>query len=103
MQMDINLICKAVNHGNWSFTEHSVRQMRDRRIRAEEVQQAILCGEIIEEYPDDKYSPSCLLHGQTAEGRHIHVVCSLAPIVRIITVYEPNSQEWIDYRQRKNE
>lgn len=100
--MDIRLICEAVSQGNWSFTEHGVRQMRDRRIKVNEVRQAILCGEIIEEYPDDKYSPSCLIYGQTVELRHLHIVCSLPPVVRIITVYEPNQQEWIDYRRRKN-
>lgn len=99
--MDIHIICEAVNQGNWSFTEHAVRQMRDRRIKTDEVRQAILNGEIIEEYPDDKYSPSCLVYGQTAERRRLHIVCSLPPVVRIITVYEPNRYEWIDYRRRK--
>lgn len=99
--MDIRLIREDVNRGDWSFTEHAVRQMRDRRIKADEVQQAILSGEIIEEYPDDKYSPSCLVYGQTVERRRLHVVCSLPPVVRIITVYEPNQEDWIDYRRRK--
>jgi hypothetical protein len=26
------------------------------------IKEAILIGEIIEEYPDDKYSPSCLIN-----------------------------------------
>ncbi len=99
--MDIRLIHEAVDHGDWSFTELGAHQMRDRRIKADEVRQAILSGEIIEEYPDDKYSPSCLIYGQTVAGKRLHVVCSLPPVVRIITVYEPNQEEWIDYRRRK--
>lgn len=99
--MDIHLIREAVNQGDWSFTEHAVRQMRDRQIKVDEVQQAILSGEIIEKYPDDKYSPSCLVYGQTVAQKRLHVVCSLPPFVRIVTVYEPNQEEWIDYRRRK--
>jgi hypothetical protein len=99
--MDIRLIREAVSQEHWSFTEHGVRQMRDRRIKADEVRQAILSGEIIEEYPDDKYSPSCLIYGQTVDLKRLHVVCSLPPVVRIITVYEPDQQEWVDYRRRK--
>jgi hypothetical protein len=34
-------------------------------------------GEIIEEYPDDKYSPSCLIYGKTEGGRELHVHAAL--------------------------
>ncbi len=66
-----------------------------------EIEEAVLSGEIIEEYPDDKYSPSCLIYGHTKTGRHLHVQISLPPSVVIITVYEPDETEWIDYRIRR--
>ena len=58
---------------------------------------------IIEEYPDDKYSPSCLLLGFTSEGRPLHIQMSLAEteLVKIITLYEPHASEWIDYTYRR--
>ncbi|MEG4054235.1 MULTISPECIES: DUF4258 domain-containing protein [unclassified Microcoleus] len=35
-----------------------------------------MAGEVIEEYPDDKYSPSCLIFGLTIANRPLHVQCS---------------------------
>jgi len=62
---------------------------------------AILNGEIIEEYPDDKPFPSCLIYGRSADGRPLHVVCAVAPVSRIITVYFPDESKWVDYRVRR--
>jgi hypothetical protein len=99
--MDILLIQQLVRSGEIFFTDHAVRQMAKRNIDDDEVTDTILAGEIIEEYPDDKYSPSCLIFGRTAQKRPLHVVCSLPPRVRVVTVYEPNTDEWIDFRRRK--
>jgi hypothetical protein len=59
------------------------------------VKSVILFGEIIEDYPDDKYGPSCLIYGVTEEGRILHVQCSIEP-VWIVTAYDPtvNPEEW---------
>ena len=65
------------------------------------VMEAILNGEIIEEYPQDKYSPSCLIYGKTKAGRDLHVQVSLPPKVVVITTYEPDSDEWIDCQIRR--
>lgn len=100
--MDILGIQKAVHESAIFFTDHAVRQMAKRNIDDLEVCEAILSGEIIEEYPDDKYSPSCLVYGRTLKERHLHVVCSLPPRVRIVTVYDPDPDEWTDYRRRKS-
>jgi hypothetical protein len=83
------------------FTEHAVRQMAKRDISDAEVIEAISDGHIIEEYPKDKFGPSCLIYGDTRENRPLHVVCSLPPRVRIITVYEPEPGEWIERRYRR--
>jgi hypothetical protein len=51
-----------------------------------------------EDYPEDKYGPSCLILGFTKEDRPIHVQCSLEP-VWIITCYDPSQKplEWDEY------
>jgi hypothetical protein len=54
----------------------------------EEVRQAILAGEIIEDYPEDKYGHSCLICGRTEAGKILHIQCSVEP-VWIITAYDP--------------
>lgn len=99
--MNILDVQKEVPEDNIFFSEHALRQMAKRDISDDEVVEAILSGEIIEEYPDDKYSPSCLIFGETKGKRPLHVVCSLPPRVRIITVYQPDPDEWIDNRRRK--
>jgi hypothetical protein len=39
--------------------------------------------------------------GRTNAGRPVHVQCSLPPTVRIITLYEPDAEEWINFRTRQ--
>ena len=92
--MDIEPIRKIAQASELFFTDHAVRQMANRSIMDTEVVEAILAGQIIEEYPDDKYSPSCLIFGCTQAGRPLHVQCSLPPHVRVITTYQPDPEEW---------
>jgi hypothetical protein len=75
--------------------------MADRRVTDHEVQEVILgpAAEIIEEYPTDKYSPSCLIYGVTGQGRAVHVQANAHGV--IVTVYEPDPQEWIDLKRRR--
>jgi hypothetical protein len=60
-----------------------------------------LGGEIIEEYHDEKYSPSCLIYGKTEAGRDLHIQVSYPPSVVVITVYEPDPEEWVDSKTRR--
>ncbi len=99
--MDILEIRSAAQKDQIFFTEHAVRQMAKRNIIDEDVFEIISSGKIIEEYPADKYGPSCLIYGQTVNDRQLHIVCSLPPRVRIITVYQPDPAEWIEYQRRK--
>ncbi len=99
--MDVAEIQRYVQADRFTFTDHAVRRMLERNINDLEVKQAILSGEIIEEYPDNKYSPSCLIYGQTESGRDLHVQCSLPPQVKIVTTYEPDPAEWLDNRIRR--
>lgn len=57
---------------------------------------------MIEGYPDDKYSPSCLLLGFTKSDRILHIqVSQMESDVTKITLYEPDEKEWINYRTRR--
>ena len=60
--------------------------------------------ELIENYPDDKYGPSCLILGFTEGNRPLHIQCSYPspPIIEIITLYEPNPANWIGFKKRKD-
>ena len=99
----IEQIRAKVQAGQFEFSKHAVDQSILRRISLRELVQAIADGEIIENYPDDKYGPSCLVLGFTIAGRPLHVQCShpSRPLVKIVTLYEPDPDQWIDLRVRK--
>jgi len=91
----IKRIKKQVKAGNYRFTVHGFERCVERHISPNEVKRAILSGESIEDYPEDKYGPSCLIYGVTKDGGVLHVHCSIDP-VWIITAYDPtlNPDEW---------
>ena len=99
--MPIKPIRDKILKSEHRFSEHAVKRMIKRSIECFEVGEAIINGEIIEDYPDDKYSPSCLIYGKTKNGRDIHVQVSLPPKVVVITTYEPGPDEWIDCKIRR--
>jgi len=101
--MLIDSIQEKIETGLFEFSKHAVDQSIIRRISVQDVCDAINNGTIIEDYPDDKYGPSCLIFGMTAERRPIHIQCSYPsrPIVKIITLYEPNPIRWVDFITRR--
>jgi hypothetical protein len=92
-QEQISLIRFKIRSGDYRFTLHSLERRIERSINTNEIEEAILNGEIIEDYPEDKYGPSCLISGLTINERSIHVQCSLNP-VWIITCYDPSEKPW---------
>lgn len=85
--------------GEFDFTRHAVKRAVERNISVQEIVEAGATAEAIEEYADDKYTPSCLLLGFTQAGKPLHLQVSLTDtfLVRIITWYEPSEQEWSNY------
>ena len=90
----------------YEFAKHAVDQSVIRQISVRELEQAIASqAEVIEDYPEDKYGPSCLILGFTTAGRPLHVQCShpSRPLIKIITLYEPDPDLWDKLRTRKPE
>ncbi|MEA3417177.1 MAG: DUF4258 domain-containing protein [Thermodesulfobacteriota bacterium] len=99
----IDSIRSRVIVGDYRFTVHGFERCVERHISPDEVKYAILSGEIIEEYPEDKYGPSCLVCGVGEKKRILHVQCSINP-VWIITAYDPtlNPDRWDkDFKRRR--
>lgn len=63
--MTIKTIQDKIEKGEYRFSDHAVKRMIKKSIDRHDVEEALLGGEIIEEYPEDKYSPSCLIYGKT--------------------------------------
>jgi hypothetical protein len=90
----------------YEFSKHAVDQTIIRGICVSELEEAISNrSEVIEDYPEDKYGPSCLVLGFTGAGRPVHVHCSYPtrPLVKIVTVYEPDPELWTEFRIRKTD
>jgi hypothetical protein len=97
-------IRRKVTEGRYEYAKHAVDQTILRGIGAEEVTEALLSHlELLEDYPEDYYGPSCLVLGFTAKNRPIHVVCSYPSreLIKLITVYEPEESQWLDCRTRR--
>jgi hypothetical protein len=86
----------------FEFSRHALDQSVARSISLDEFRQAIVTAEVIEDYPNNKYGPSCLLLGYTAASRPIHVHLSYPsrPLVRVVTLHEPDPARWRDNRIR---
>jgi Domain of unknown function (DUF4258) len=85
------------------FSKHAVDQSIIRRISVQETRELFGDAEVIEDYPEDKYGPSCLILGRTRQGRPLPIQCSYPsrPIIKIITLYEPDPDLWIDFKIRR--
>lgn len=92
-----------VERGLFEFSLHATNQSIVRQICVSEIREAVASAEIIENYSNDKYGPSLLILGFTRAGRplHLHLSTPARPILKIITLYQPDPALWIDFRFRK--
>ena len=99
----IEQIQAKISADEFEYTRHATDQSILRQITVQDLRDAIENGEIIEDYPDDKYAPSCLILGFTKSGRPLHVQCShpSRPIIKVITLYEPDPTLWVDDKIRR--
>ncbi len=101
----VDAILTKIEKGQFEFSQHATEQSITRRISLLEFREAVSQSEVIEDYPDDKYGPSCLLLGFTSSRRPLHIQCSYPsrPLLKIITLYEPNPQKWMDFKVRRGD
>ena len=99
----LDAVQKKITDEQFEFSKHAVDQSIVRKISVQEVREAVFSGEVIEDYPNDKYGPSCLIYGRTAGGRPIHIQCSYPsrPRIKIVTVYEPDPSRWQNFETRR--
>ena len=102
-EINIECIRELCENKNMRWTNHVLVRMLKRNININDVENALMTGEIIEQYPDDYPYPSCLLLGLTVKNNPIHVVCGTNILeLYLITAYYPNPEEWSeDFKIRK--
>jgi hypothetical protein len=96
-------IQRQLEAGKFEFTRHASKRTIERNISDREIRETASSLEIVEDYPDDKYSPSCLVLGFTNIQRALHMQVSRmeSDMVRIITIYEPDDISWVNFRTRR--
>lgn len=101
--MDIFDVREKCTDETIEVTQHVLMRFQQRNITYSEIKETIICGEIIEDYPNDYPYPSCLILGKTVAGRILHTVVGLSDTkLWIITAYEPDSSQWSDdFKKRK--
>lgn len=101
--LEINYLRQLCTQHKIFWTSHIVVRLLQRGIMQEDVENAILTGEIIEQYPEDYPNPSCLVLGLTVGNEMIHVVCGICDdTLWMITAYYPDLAIWEkDLKTRK--
>ena len=104
--MDLAELNGFVTQGHREFSAHAQRERLADDLDVIEIEQALLNGEILEQYPSDPRGESCLVLGFSG-ARPIHVVLGWASraepertTLRVITVYVPQPPKWSDARTR---
>jgi len=102
--MDIGNIIEAIQDSRVRISDHADEEAEVDQLTFDEIYFSVFHGEIIEDYPDDKPYPSCLIYGRTTKNRPLHAVCAYSEDEKlsiVITVYQPNYERWIDFSRRK--
>jgi hypothetical protein len=101
-KVDFEEIRSKVQSGDYEISVHAFERMRQRGISLEDVENVIIDGEIIERNVDAQPFPKCIFWGFTRlKGESLHVVCSLTPHSKIVTVYFPDEEQWARDRFRR--
>jgi hypothetical protein len=102
--LDIEDIIDAVRNDRIRITDHADEEAQADRLSFDEIFISVFQGEIIEDYPDDKPYPSCLIYGETFGKEPVHSVWAYNEENEwavLITVYRPDARRWIDWRTRR--
>lgn len=99
--MDIENIVVAIRNSQVRITDHADEEAVNDGLTFEEIYFSVMHGEIIEDYPNDKPYPSCLILDNNFSGEPIHNVWaynSESQCAALITVYRSDPTRWIDWK-----
>jgi hypothetical protein len=102
--VNVEDIIDAIRNNRIRITDHADEEAEADKLSFDEIYFSVLRGEIIEDYPDDTPYPSCLIYGDTFSGDPVHSVGAYNQDNQwtvLITVYRPDPERWINWRERK--
>ena len=101
--MDLEAIKAKVRANEYVYSQHAEIATRDDEVTFAQVEEALLGGTILEQYPDTGRGESCLVVGFAGETP-IHAVCGWrGDRVVLITVYVPKPPKFVDPYTRARE
>lgn len=71
-KLKVDTIKEFVRTGKIRWTNHCIVRLFQRNISQEDIENALLNGEIIEEYENDYPCPSCLVYGVNLNNKVLH-------------------------------
>lgn len=96
-QIDVLKIRQLIRDEKYLIKSHARKRMAERGIRECEALQVLLKGSIVEETPDAKPFPKCLMMHFIRKDEPLYVSCATdGEIVYIITVHWYDTGRWID-------
>jgi hypothetical protein len=95
-------ITNQIESGEFLISHHARFRMFERNVSTDDLIAIISSGEIIETYPDDEPCPSVLIMGFIEAVVYHTVIAICTDHIRVITVYIPEENKWIEYRRRRN-
>ena len=104
--MEITDILEAIRASHFEITDHADEAAHADQLTLDEILVSVLHGDIIEDYPADKPYPSSLIYGDASTGEPMHSVWAYnrqSQWAVLITVYRPDPDRWINWRQRRRE
>jgi hypothetical protein len=104
-EINIKDIIESILNNRVRISDHADEEAEADKLTFDEIYFSVIHGEIIEKYPDDEPYPSCLILGETFSGEAVHSVWAYNKQNKwtvIITVYRPDPELWINWRERKD-
>ena len=94
--IDLAGLREAVASGRYLTTQHAKQRMGLRRITDDDIQRVIATGDVIEEHPESRPFPKCLIMAQVG-GEPLYVACAYGNgYAYIITVHRYDADAWLD-------
>ena len=100
-KFDLERIKGLVKLDRYIISNHARVRMFQRNISTDKIKKIIMEGEIIEEYIEDEPCPSALIFGFLGNVPYHVVIADCEDHVRIVTIYKPEEDKWVEYRIRR--
>jgi hypothetical protein len=102
--IEIHSIIESIKARKFRITDHADEEAYNDQIPLSKALDTISLGEILEQYPDDKPYPSCLIFSKLESGDPVHTVWAFNRATNssvLITTYRPDPRKWIDGKIRR--